>query len=280
MPHFLASKSLFWCNLLLTTLSEYPLDFRFLLYILLYPVPSNCCFVFDFLLFSGFFYFFLVTTTLSLITSFHPLVHAFSLVLVLNFLFALSRHWCFFFNFDFFKISFWTFCLWSSCIVFYKLTRFLWFSCCWQLLLFALGNFWLHLCFVITIFLLQCNLIINCFWLTSSRGCLNNTFQCLIPPQGTHRQGGKAHLPKMHLLNESSIWHCSFQTSSHFFVRKDISSFDTIFPSSILLWLSRCNSTTFVWTSLLLCNDLSLGFSNDMWLPSINTFCLLSLSCL
>ena len=35
-------------------------------------------------------------------------------------------------------------------------------------------------------FLLQCNLILNFFWLTSSGGFPNYTLQCLIP-QGTHK---------------------------------------------------------------------------------------------
>ena len=52
-----ASKSLFWCNLPLTILSEYPLDSRLLLCILLYPLPSNCCSFFDFPLFCFFFFF-------------------------------------------------------------------------------------------------------------------------------------------------------------------------------------------------------------------------------
>ena len=104
-------------------------------------------------------------------------------------------------------------------------------------------------------FLLQCNFSLNFIWLTSSGGCPNHTFRHLIP-QGTHNQGGQAHLTRIHLLTKSSIWHCSFQISSHLFVKKDIGSFQH--------YISYYNSTTFLWISLLLCNDLALGFPNDM----------------
>ena len=58
LSHFLTSKSLFWCNLPLTILSEYPLNSRLLLRILLYPLPSNFCFFFDCPLFCYLFFFF------------------------------------------------------------------------------------------------------------------------------------------------------------------------------------------------------------------------------
>ena len=81
--HFLASKSLFWCNLPLIILSEYPLDSRILLCILLYPLPSNCCFFFDLSLFCYFFLFLLTSTCFSLIALFHFfLAHTFSLVFI------------------------------------------------------------------------------------------------------------------------------------------------------------------------------------------------------
>ena len=66
------------------------------------------------------------------------------------------------------------------------------------LLFLSFRDFRLSLCFVIAIFLLQCNLISNYFRLTSSGGCPNYTFRRLIP-QGIHDQGGQAHLAKMHL---------------------------------------------------------------------------------
>ena len=76
LPHFLTSKSLLWCS------------FHWLyclntLWILLYPLPSICCFFFDFPLFSYFFSFLIITITFSLIALFHLLfVHAFSLVFI------------------------------------------------------------------------------------------------------------------------------------------------------------------------------------------------------
>ena len=111
-----------------------------------------------------------------------------------NFLLALPPHPCFFFDFH----------------LFFVVSGFYFFS--WKFLA--------AFCY----FLLQCNFILNYFWLTSSGGCPNYTFWRLIP-QGTHNQGGQAHLAKMHLLTKSSIWHCSFQISSHLLVKKDISSF-------------------------------------------------------
>ena len=84
LPHFLTFKSLFWCNLPLTILSEYPLDSRLLLYILLYCLPSNCCFFFLFSIILLFFFSFLIITiTFSLITLFHLLLaHVFCLVFI------------------------------------------------------------------------------------------------------------------------------------------------------------------------------------------------------
>ena len=62
--------------------------------------------------------------------------------------------------------------LFDFLVVFYSLTLFLWFSCCWCLLLYMLCD----LCY----FLLQCNLILTFFWLTSSGGCPNHTFRSSV----------------------------------------------------------------------------------------------------
>ena len=111
LPHFLTSKSLFWCNLPLTILYEHPLDSRLLLCIILNLLPSNCCFFFNFPLFGYFFSFLIITITFSLINLFHLLLaHAFSLVFIdftlLNFLFPLPLHPCFFFDFHMFFVFF------------------------------------------------------------------------------------------------------------------------------------------------------------------------------
>ena len=120
-------------------------------------------------------------------------------------------------------------------------------------------------------FLLQFNLIFTYFWLVSSEGCPNHSFQCL-EPQGTCNQGGQAHLAKMHLLTKSSTWHHSFPTSLYLFVKKDISSFQqylsflhtfyhyyiiTFFYPHFSMNLKldfQCwkNSTGFVWLLLLM----------------------------
>ena len=81
----------------------------------------------------------------------------------------------------------------------------------------------MNLCFVIVIFFLQCNFISHYFWLTISLGCPNHAFWHLIP-EGTHNQRGLGHLTKMHLLTESPLWRCSFETFSHLFVKKNIIS--------------------------------------------------------
>ena len=119
LPHFLTPKSLFWCNLPLTTLSEYPLDSRFLLCILLYPRPSKCCFFFDFPLF-WFFFLFDCYHHFFLITLFHLLLaHVFSLVFIDFILFKFSLCsstssmlflWFSYGVFYFFLNSFWFFC--------------------------------------------------------------------------------------------------------------------------------------------------------------------------
>ena len=135
------------------------------------------------------------------------LIHAFSLIFV-SFLFF---------------IPFWTFFPWFSCsflltnafsLDFLLLVAFSFFS--WKFL----AVFMLCDCY----FLLQCNFILNFFWLKFSGGCPNHSFWCLIP-QGTHKPGGQAHLARMHLLTKSSIWHCSFQISLQLLVKKDTSSF-------------------------------------------------------
>ena len=161
----------------------------FLLSILLYPLPSNGCFFFDFPLFCYFFSFLIITITFSLITLFHLLLtHAFSLVFIgftlfkfsfcsstLSTLFLWSSFvCCFSFLFEYFFFDFLVF--------FYSLTLFPWISCYWWLLLFFLD---ISGCIYALWFLLQCNLMLNYFWLTSSGGCSNHTFRRLIP-QGTH----------------------------------------------------------------------------------------------
>ena len=119
LPHFLTSKSLFWCNLPLTILSEYLLDSRLLLCILLYPLPSNCCFFFDFPLFCCCFSFLIITITFSLITLLHlHLAHAFSLVFIdftLSILFLLFHLFHAFSLISILKIFFLNFFLWFSC---------------------------------------------------------------------------------------------------------------------------------------------------------------------
>ena len=152
--HFLAFKSLFWCNLPVILLPEYPLlwilDFCSAFFYFLYT---------QLLLFLWFFVIFLIS---SFFISYHHFFFNFlipsppcsyffcwfSLILqFLNFLYALPRHWhflifiwfCFEFYFDFL-------------VVFSSLMLFLWF-CCWWLFFvvffLASGNFWLYLCFVI-----------------------------------------------------------------------------------------------------------------------------------
>ena len=194
LPHFLTSKSLFWCNFPLAILSEYPLDSTFLLYILLYPLPFICCFPFDFPLLCFFFFFFnyyhhfffnylmppppcswfffgfyWFFTFQILFLLFH-LIYAFSLIFI-----------CFLF-FIFFIYFFFDFL-----VVFYSLMLFHWISCCrWLLLFFLEISGWFML--FDWHFLLQCNVILNYFWLTFSEGCLNPTLWCHIS-QGTHSKG-------------------------------------------------------------------------------------------
>ena len=67
----------------LTILSEYPLDSRLLLWILLYPLHLIIAFSLIFHYFAIFLSFFIITITLSLITLFHLLLsHVFSLVFI------------------------------------------------------------------------------------------------------------------------------------------------------------------------------------------------------
>ena len=103
------------------------------------------------------------------------LIHAFSLIFI-----------CFFVLFCF--VYFWTFFLWFSCrflvtnafsMDFLLSVAFYFFS--WKFL----AAFMLCDCY----FLLQCNLTLNYFWLTSSGGCPNYTFRRHIL-QGIHNQGG------------------------------------------------------------------------------------------
>ena len=182
------------------------------------------------LIFHYFDFFFFLIVTITFFTLFHLLLaHVFSLVFIDFILFKFSLRsstssmlflW-FSYGVCFFFISFWTF--FDFFVVFYSLTPFLWISCCLVFTFFCwkfLAAFMLCDCY----FLLQYNLILNYFWLTSSGGCPNHTFRHLIP-QGTHNQGGQAHLAKMQLLTKSSIWHYSFQISSHLLVKKDIRSF-------------------------------------------------------
>ena len=135
---------------------------------------------------------------------------------------------------------------------------FFWISCCRWLLLFSwkfLATFMLCDCY----FLPQCNLILNFFLLTSSGDCPNHTIQRLIP-QGTHGQVCQARLAKMHLLSKSSIWHCSFQISSHLLIEKDTSSF-----RHYLLFLLNFYDfiitipppfTSWQWAPWMICNSL------------------------
>ena len=226
-------------------LSEYSLDFRLSLCILLQPLLSNCFFFFDFPLFG--FFSLLITTTFSLIYSTLLLARAFSLVFIDFTLFKFSFYsstsstfflWfsfvfcCFFFKFLFehFNILYIFYFDHLSCS--FPLTdAFSLVSCCWWLLLFVFCSWKFLAAFMLcdSYFLLQCNFILNYFWSTSSGGCSNHTFQRLIP-QGTHNQGGQAHLATMHLLTKSFICHCSFQITLHLLVKTDISSFRHYLP--------------------------------------------------
>ena len=132
---------------------------------------------------------------------------------------------------------------------------------------FFLGHFWLNLWFVLAISFLKCNLISNYFWLTSSGGCPNLTFRRLIP-QGTQNQGGQTHLAKTHVLTESSIWHCSFQTSSHLFLKKDIRSFRHYLSYDCIIAIRPpffqfccCCIITLHWASRMVCNSLQFILS-------------------
>ena len=165
LPHFLTSKSLFWSNLPLTILSEYPLDSRLFLCILLFLLPSNCCFFFDFLLFCYFFLFqslpslffnYLIppSTCPCFFFGFHWCYTFWIFLLFFSLIHALSSillfFVCFFvFVFVFFLISFWTYFLWFSCS--FLLTNAFFYFLFLVAFTFFLGNLWLHLCSVIAI---------------------------------------------------------------------------------------------------------------------------------
>ena len=161
--HFLAFKSLFWCNLPVILLPEYPLlwilDFCSAFFYFLYT---------QLLLFLWFFVIFLIS---SFFISYHHFFFNFlipsppcsyffcwfSLILqFLNFLYALPRHWHFFF--DFHLILFWIL-LWFSCSflltnAFSLVLLLVTFLCC-----FFFG-FWEFLAvFMLCDFFLQCNVI-------------------------------------------------------------------------------------------------------------------------
>ena len=110
-------------------------------------------------------------------------------------------------------------------------------------------------------------LLINLFGV-----CPNHTFWGLIA-WGTDKQRGRAHLAKINLLNKSSIWLCSFQTSSHLFVKKGIRSFQHyisflhIFDSHIYaipppFFELHCHCiVTQYWASQMICNSLKFIIS-------------------
>ena len=144
----------FWCNLPLTILSEYPLDSRVLLCILLYPFYHL---IVAFSLIFHYFAFFslIITITFSLIALFHLLLtHAFSLVFsdftLFKFYFCSSTSSILFLWFSFVFRVFISFV--DFLVAFYLLMLFLWTFCWWWLLPFFPGNFCLHLCSMIAIF--------------------------------------------------------------------------------------------------------------------------------
>ena len=115
LPDFLTSKSLFWCNPPLTTLSEYSLDFRLLLCILLYPFSLIFHYFAIFFFFNHnhhFFFNYLIPPAPC--SCFFFGFHWFY-----AFLFALPPHPRFLLDlhlfFIFLLLSFWTFFLWFSC---------------------------------------------------------------------------------------------------------------------------------------------------------------------
>lgn len=172
----------------------------------------------------------------------------------------------------FFRISFTTLFIWfSSSFLFTKA-----FS-----VIFLIGSFYIFSFFQKFLaefilceryFFLQCNLISNYIWLTSSGGCPNYNFRRLIP-EGTHDQGGHAHLTKMHLLTKSSICHWSFQTSSYLFVKKDISSIQHYFSflhpfhdciiaiPPPFFEIHCCFVVTWYWALWMVCNIFQFIFS-------------------